>query len=218
MDRRTTARVVGALFIIATVAGALSVTLSPTDAAAAVAQPARTASGALLIFVMIMAIALIPAAAFPVLRRHSEGLAAGYLSARALEAAVLLPAAIGPLLLLELDASPPAAELLLGYEQWGGHFSTIIFCIGALILNVLLYRAKLVPRFISTWGMAGALLHLMGSVLVILGILAPRSLTNVALAVPIALNEMVLAGWLLVRGFPQQDAEAKRIQPTHVLT
>lgn len=220
MDGRTAARVVGTLFIIATVAGVLSVTLISTDAAAAVAQPARTALGALLVFVMIMAIALIPAAAFPVLRIHDEGLAAAYMAARVLEAAVLLPAAIGPLLLLQLDAAQAGADtaaLLLGYERWGGSFSTTVFCVGALILNALLYRARLVPRLISTWGLAGAMLHLVGSVLVVFEVLAPASPPLIALAVPIAINEMVLAGWLLVRGF-SPAAAAEGVRPTHAVT
>ena len=220
MNRPTAARVVGALFIIATVSGVLSVTLISTDPASAVAQPARTALGALLVFVMIMAIAIIPAAAFPILRRHDEGLAAAYLAARSLEAAVLLPAAIGPLLLLELGTAQDASTsaLLLGYEQWGGSFSTTIFCVGALILNGLLYRTRLVPRLISTWGMAGAVLHLMGSVLVVFQVLAPWSAPIVALTVPIGINEMVLAGWLLVRGFSHPAAEAEGVQPTYALT
>lgn len=214
MEQRTAAKVGGALFIIATVAGVLSGTLISADPAAAIAQPDRTRLGALLVFVMIMAIALIPAAAFPILRRYDEGLAAAYLAARGLEAAVLLPAAIGPLLLLQLDAAQVASTpaLLLSCEQWGGSFSATIFCVGALILNGLLYRTRLVPRFISTWGLAGAALHLIGSVLVIFEVLAPRSVPLVALAVPIALNEMVLAVWLLVRGFshPARDADGAR--------
>ncbi len=222
MDRRTAARVVGALFIIATVAGVLSVTLISTDPATAVAQPARTALGALLVFVMIMAIALIPAAAFPILCLHDEGLAAAYMAARVLEAAVLLPAAVGPLLLLQIDAAEGAsahtAALLLGYEQWGGAFSTAIFCVGALILNGLLYRARLVPRLISTWGLAAAMLHLAGSVLVLFDVLAPWSPPLVALAVPIAINEMVLAGWLLVRGVSPAAVAAEAVRPTHAVT
>jgi hypothetical protein len=215
-----TARIVGTLFIIATVAGVLSVALISSDPATAVAQPARTALGAFLVFAMIMAIALIPAAAFPVLRVHDQGLAAAYVAARGLEAAVLLPAAIGPLLLLQLDAAQLSARtgaLLLGYEQWGGSFSTMAFCVGALVLNGLLYRARLVPRVIATWGLAGALLHLLSSVPVIFGVLAPRSALVVALAAPIALNEMVLAGWLLVRGFSAPLPDAADAPPAPAL-
>jgi hypothetical protein len=215
MEQRTAERLVGVLFIVATVAGVLSVALIAADPATAVAQPARTRLGALLVLTMIVAIALIPAAAFPILRRYDEGVAAAYLAARSLEAAVLLPAAIGPLLLLQLDAAKTAgtsASLLVGYEQWGGPSSAAIFSVGALLLNLLLYRGRLVSRFISIWGLAGAGLHLIGSVLVTLEVLAPRSPSMIALAVPIAINELVLAVWLIARGtsHPAHDVATAR--------
>ena len=67
----------------------------------------------------------------------------------------------------------------------------------------VLYRSKLIPRFISAWGFIAAALLLIGSVLIMLDTFAGISETGLELifALPIAVNEMVLAVWLIMKGF-----------------
>jgi hypothetical protein len=57
-----------------------------------------------------------------------------------------------------------------------------------------------VPRWLSGWGLIGAVLYLSAAVLVLYG-LQPGSATQLLLDVPLGLQEMALAGWLIVRGF-----------------
>ncbi len=76
----------------------------------------------------------------------------------------------------------------------------IAFSIGALILNYLLYQSKLIPRFISVWGLIGAVLLLAAGLLGMFG-LSPASMISIILTIPIGLNEMVLAVWLIGKGF-----------------
>src|SRR5688572_22140917 len=75
MHRKTTARLVGSLFLTATAAGVLSaVLLGPLDSLhspQSIADNAHTiAAGALMVLVMTGAIALIPPTLFPVLKGH----------------------------------------------------------------------------------------------------------------------------------------------------
>jgi hypothetical protein len=214
MGRRTTARVVGSLFLTATAAGVVSaVLLGPLDswnAPQAIADNAhRTAAGALLVLVMAAAIALIPPALFPVLAEHGQAPALGYLAARILEVVLLLPAAIGPLVLVAMGTTRSAGAepldtvrvLAQTYEVSGQAGSALFFCLGALLLNYLLYRSRLVPRWIAGWALVAVVPYLVDACLVTFGVLEPFSVVHTILFLPLALNEMVLAVWLLTRGF-----------------
>lgn len=77
--------------------------------------------------------------------------------------------------------------------------ASIVFGFTAIILNDTLFRYKLVPAFISLWGFIGGLLILTLGVMKILDI--DVSSIEIAFTAPIALNEMALAVWLIVKGF-----------------
>jgi len=225
MHRRTTARVVGALFLTATAAGVLSaVLLGPLDSwrtAPSVADNAhRISAGALMVLVMTLAIAMIPPTLFPVLKEHGEAPAIGYVVARIVEVVLLLPAAIGPLMLVAIsgtasDAGPAASldtvrALTQTYDLWGNPSSMLFFCLGAVLLNVLLYRSRLVPRWIAGWALLAVVPYLADACLVLLGLLDPSSALQSILFAPLALNELVLAGWLLAKGFTAPSLSAQR--------
>jgi hypothetical protein len=218
MRSRTTARIVGTLFIIATAAGLSSVALlGPTDAVQSLtdvaAHKTRITLSALMIVVMAAAIAIIPAILFPVLKRHNEALALCYVVTRTVEVVLLLPAAIGPLLLLAVssgystgapDDGPQFRTLRtvsLTYAGWGGPVSAVFFCLSVILLNYLLYRSHLVPRLISAWALVAVAPYLVDGLSVMFGVLSPSSPLHSLLIAPLALNEMVLALWLLAKGF-----------------
>ncbi|MFD1933225.1 DUF4386 domain-containing protein [Nonomuraea mangrovi] len=217
MQTRTTARVVGTLFVIATAAGVLSVALlGPSDHISAPHEFAKihhqVAAGALMVLVMAAAIAMIPPILYPVLKEHNEALALGYVVARGIEAVLVLPAAIGPLLLLSMASPQPQGapndperfdyvrELAQTYDTWGYSASVVFFCLSVLLLNYLLYRSRVVPRLISGWALAAVPPYLAGGLLVMFGLLTTSSAVNTLLILPLAVNEMVLALWLLVKG------------------
>jgi hypothetical protein len=218
MKDRTTARVVGGLFIAATVAGALSFPfLQPVTAddylARASLEPDRVGIGALLVLLMIAAIIAIPIVIYPVLKRGSERLALGYVVTRTIEGVAIGVSmiGIGGLLMLSrdfVDAGSPAASnfqtlggMLVAVRGWSDAvLSVAAFCLSALILNYALYRTRLVPRWLSVWGLGGAVLYLAGGLIVLFGV-EPFSATQNALDAPLALQEMVFAVWLIVKGF-----------------
>ena len=70
------------------------------------------------------------------------------------------------------------------------------FALPALILNFLLYQSKLVPRWLSSWGFVGAALVFANFLLESFGN-DPIEI----LYIPIAVQEMVFAVWLIVKGF-----------------
>ncbi len=218
MHRRTTARMAGFLFLTATAAGVLSVVLlGPLDtlhSPQSIADRAhRISAGAVMVLVMTLAIAMIPPTLFPVLKKHGEASALGYVASRIIEVVLLLPAAVGPLMMVAIGtaqsgAGTPANAAYLDtvriltqtYDLWG-HAGSLFFCLSALLLNYLLYRSRLVPRWIAGWALVAVVPYLADAFLMMFGLLAPSSAFHAVLVFPLALNEMVLAVWLLVKGF-----------------
>jgi len=94
------------------------------------------------------------------------------------------------------------ATLLLAVREWaGGVFATIVFSLSALILNYILYRSKLIPRWLSGWGLIGATLYLGSGFLPLFGRYDSRSTIYLLMEAPTFLQEMVMAVWLIVKGF-----------------
>jgi hypothetical protein len=77
-------------------------------------------------------------------------------------------------------------------------------------LNAILWRTRLVPRVISGWGILGAALLLLGSLLNSLALLPDLSpvLFELLLTMPIAVQEMVLAVWLIAKGVAGPESRA----------
>lgn len=208
-----TAKIAGTLFIIATVAGILSVlgtgSLHTADYLVNVAaNEDQIIIGALLVLIMGIAIALIPVVLFPILKKQNETLALGYILFRTLEVVTFIAIALSFLFLLTLSRGYVSAEisnvshyqtmgaLLLGAIGWINFLTIIIFSLSALILNYIFYRSKLIPRWLSSWGLIGAVFHLAG------GLLGMFDFHQVGfLAAPIALQEMIYALWLIIKGF-----------------
>lgn len=204
-DRRA-ARWIGVLFVIGTVSLVLSLLLTgallsgPDYLDRVAAQPGRLAGGALLVLVGGFALALVPVVFWRVGRRYDETLAMGYVVFRGgLETLLYIGIALCWLLLITLSTQPdatPAADLVRSAgtvvsEQLIG----IPFALGAAMFCLLLYRHRLVPRWLSGWGMGGAALYLVAPLGSMFGVpMAP-------LMAVLAVQEMVLAVWLLARGF-----------------
>ena len=218
-SERSTARVVGILFIVATAAAVIGdALLRPLrdDAdylAEFAANEGRVILAVLTELTLAVAVIAIAVLLFPVLKRVHEGMALGYVGVRILEGTIILAGGLSSLLLLTLSqnyvesAAPDVAsfhtsgELLLEAREWTDSLgTTIVFGLSALILYTLLYQSRLVPRWLSAWGFIGGVMVLTAGVLRLFGE-SSTSPTSILLTVPIGINEMVLAVWLIVRGF-----------------
>jgi Domain of unknown function (DUF4386) len=217
---RKTAIIVGVLYIIGTVAGVLSLVFAgsilddPDYLMKVSANENQIITGALFVLTMGLALALVPVMMFPILKKHHEGLAAGYVVFRgALETFSYIAMAISWLLLITLSQEYRKAGALdvsyyqtLGALVLRGHDSIrsileIVFPLGALMFYTVLYKSKLLPRWISGWGLAAALLWLAVGLLGLFHLIIPMSTIQVVLSLPIGLQEMVMAIWLIVKGF-----------------
>ena len=74
------------------------------------------------------------------------------------------------------------------------------------------YRSRLIPRWLSAWGLVAITSVMVSGLLVMFRLAEPMSTTQIVLALPIGLQEMVLDVWLIARGFnPRAVAAAPGI-------
>jgi hypothetical protein len=182
--------------------------------------------GALFELIDALASAGIALALYPVLKRSHEGLALGAVGFRLMECVFYLVDILGLLLLLALSqafvkAGMPAdayfqtlGTLIKAARMWANYVLAVsAFSLGAMMYYTVLYRARLVPRWLAGWGGVGAACALVAAVLMLFG-LAPYSLPMIILILPIALQEQVLAIWLLVKGFNASAIASQAASPS----
>lgn len=221
-EHRAAATTAGILYITGTVAGVLSLAVSAPirDAADPLAYGAQhtgtVVTVALLVLVMGLSLALVPVVLFPVLRRVNEVLAAGYLVVRgAVETACYVLLAIGWLLVVPLGEALAAgagtgtpAGVRIGNLVIDANATnavlTLVFLLGAVMFYLLLYRSRIVPRWIAGWGLVAIPFYLAADLLAMYGAFDANSSTQVLLFMPLAVQEMVLAVWMITKGFNQE--------------
>lgn len=220
-DRRS-AVLTGAFFILGTVLGliALGVVLEPllsaTDYLTDYGESeTRVLVASLLELLMGVALIGMAVAVYPVLKKFSPSAAIAYFGARLLEGVIYIIGVLSMLALVGLGkeyltaGSPSdsyfqvAGELLLAVPEWSGHviLDVAIFPLGAVILYTVFYRERLVPRWLSGWGLIGAVLYWVAGLLVMFGLITPLETPHIMLQAPLGLQEMVLAIWLIAKGF-----------------
>jgi hypothetical protein len=218
-EHKAAATTAGILYITGTVAGVLSLVLSAPvrDAsdpfAAAAEHSGVVVTGALLVLVMGLSLAFVPVVLFPVLRRVDEVLAIGYLVMRgAVETACYVLLSIGWLLLVPLGeamsagsetASPAGVRLgsLVVDADAVNAVLALVFCLGATMFYVLLYRSRIVPRWIAVWGLVAIPVYVVADLLAMYSVIGANSSQQVLMFMPLAVQEMVLAVWMIARGF-----------------
>jgi len=216
---RKNAIVAGVLFIIATVTNMLgNLSIKPIlDAPDYLIQISANENlmiiASLLVLISAFASASIAIWLYPTLKKHHEALALGSVGYRVMEGMLYIIGVVALLSLLTLSQEYVTAgasnaslyqisgTLLLTVKTWAGQLSMIAFTIGALMYYIVFYQSKLVPRWLSGWGLLGAALTLASAVLAIFGLLIPLSPVFIVFNLLILVQEMVLAVWLIVKGF-----------------
>ena len=218
-SNRKTARIVGVLIITALGSSMFSGVFlesinSPDYLTAVTANGDKVLIGVLFMVTLTVSVVAIPIVMFPIFKEYSESLALGYVVSRIFEGISDAVIALSYLLLLTLSrefvvvVAPVASNfqtygaLLHALNHWTSVLENFPYGLGVLIFSYLLYQSKLVPRWISVWGLIGATL------LLTMGLLRMFSDSDsvVFLAIPIILNELVLAIWLILKGFKSSDA------------
>ena len=169
------------------------------------------AAGALLHLIAYLASAGIAVVMYPVLSKWHAGLALGAVVFRALEAALYMVGLVCLLALLPLGrqlatalaadraALQAAGAALLSLHNRAALLGVFAFCVGAFMYYTLLFQSRLVPRWLSGFGVVAIVLMTTACVLALFS--GNRITSYIPLAAPIAVQEIVLGVWLIVKGF-----------------
>ncbi len=218
INPRKSAILIAVLFIIATVASVLAAVLigpvfaEPDYLGAAATNANAVTMAAVSMLVAAAAIVGIPITLFPIIRLHSATLSLWFLVARFSEAILYAIGALFTLVLLSLarEYATTSAPDVSYFETLGAVVraasdtafnlgTVLIFSLSAVILGIIFYQTKLVPNWLSIWKIVGGVLLFVQGLLVLFNLATPA--IEATLFIPIAVNEMVLAVWLIVKGF-----------------
>jgi len=213
---RKIAAITGVVFIIATVAGLLARALVPDPTGADyltsfAANANRVAAGVLLYLIGHFSCAGIAIVMYPVLKKWNAGLALGSVIFRTIETVFYTVGVVCLLSLLTLSQQFTSAvsadrtslqaigDLLLSIHQQAALAGVFAFSLGAFMYYYLFFQSRLIPLWLSGWGIVAIILMLTACVLALFS--GNRITSYIPLAAPIALQEMVLAVWLIAKGF-----------------
>jgi len=214
---RKIAVISGVIFIIATLAGPvlaspLTPVLTSTDYLTRVsAQPNQASGGVLLWIISAFTGAGIAIAMYPVLKERNAGLALGSVIFRTIEAAFYMVGVVCLQSLLTLGQQFTTAGVadrtvlqaignsLVSVRDHAALVAVFAFCVGAFMYYYLLFQSRLIPRWLSGFGIVAIILMSTACVLALFS--GNRITSYIPLAAPIAVQEMVLGIWLIVKGF-----------------
>jgi len=230
-SNRKTATFVGVMFILATVSAILGlyfyqpILAGPDYLINGAANQNQVSLGVLMELVLVCSNIGTAIGLFPLLKPYSERIALGHFSFRFLEVVFIAIGIVSVLSLLTLSqdfvaaAAPDASTyhaagtLLLAVHTWTFALGPLFMLgVNTFMYSYLLYKSKLVPRPLAALGLTGATLVLIAALLVLFGVYPQLSVQVTLLALPIASYEMILAGWLIVKGFNSSAIASKSVK------
>lgn len=222
-SRKTYSRVIGATWILGfatyIVANVLatSVLSTPDSLSTILAHQTTLALAAFLILLTCVLELLKAVLFFPILENHGKRTALAYLAALIVEVVLVSAGALGVLMVIPVSqyGVDAGAASVIGAKALGSltiQWNTMAYqigemslCIGGVFLCLLLFRTRLIPRFLSVWGVIGYAIFLGGLTAELFGIHIVSMLE-----IPGGLFELALALWLIVKGFkPEVTAKSR---------
>jgi hypothetical protein len=211
---RTTARIVGAIYIAGFVVGIPGNMLAQSDLGSAnhlsalTAHSMTVAIGAILWLMAVAGDAAHGVLMFPILKRHSERIAIGYLTSRIIDAVFIAVMVLFILMQLPLGReylSATSAEshqlsalsnAFMEASRYSYDIAMATLGIAGWMLCYTFFKTRLLPRWIAVWGLAGYAVIFIGMVSDIMG-----SGLGLASSIPGGLWEMYVGVFLIVKGF-----------------
>ncbi len=220
-SNRKTAIIAGILILIGMVAGMLSIVPSvesPDYLAAVSGNQNQVLTGAFFQFTLVPIYIGFALVLYPIVRNYSKSLAIGFVSFRIIAGVfqivgvIVLPIFI---LLSQVFLKSTSSDLL--YFQTVGdllklgrdlvnHVGVMLATgLGNLILYYIFYKTKLIPRWLAGWGLIGNILAMLASFLILFRLIDVITPHFIVLTIPLVFQEIVLAIWLIFKGFNSSE-------------
>ncbi len=221
ISERKLATIIGTLFIVALVLAPVASSLydpviSSSDWLLAISDKASQMKiGSLLLFAAAVTSVSISIWLYPILKKYNQGLALSAVVFRTMEAVFYTVSAVGLLSLVGLSQEyyssgeqtaatyhAIGSNIMLARDVSGFIFAVLAFVLGSLSYYIIFYQTKLIPRWLSIWGILACLTLLVAVIATVFsGPPFAISGTMIILAAPIALQELALGLWLIIKGF-----------------
>jgi len=221
-SHKQAAKIVGVLFILAAVTAIIGLNLyapilnGPDYLIKGSEHANQVILGAVMELILVASVVGTATTMFPILRKYNETIALWHVCFRFLEAIIITVGVISVLSLLTLSREfvatgatdsasfQASGTVLKAIHDWTFMLGPLFMLgINTMMYSYIFYKSKLVPRFIPILGMTGATCVFSCALLVMFGVIQQVSVLGGILALPVAANEMILAVWLLVKGFNQ---------------
>ncbi|MFF2528358.1 DUF4386 domain-containing protein [Brevibacillus sp. NPDC058079] len=176
--------------------------------------------GAFFQLFMIVAYVGIPILLYPILSKHHKGFALGSVAFGIIAGVFIILGVITLLLLLTLSHEfAKVGTLHVSYFQTLGGLlregrdlvnhvaTTLAFVLAMFLFTYIFYQTKLVPRWLSVWGLIGSTLSILASLLFMIRFIGLDT-AYMMLNIPIAFQQLVLAIWLIMKGFNPTDQDS----------
>jgi hypothetical protein len=180
-------------------------------------------AGALLDVICALGIVGTAVALFPVVKRQNEGIALGYVGLRTLEAGIIAVGVVPLLAVVTLQqhltgTTDPAtlvtvSSVLVAFYNWTSLLGPGLVCgTNTLLMAYLMYKSRLVPRFIPVLGLVGGPLIFAINVAKMFGIFEQIPAWAGIVVIPIFAWEVTLAFWLIAKGFNSSASTSESLQ------
>jgi Domain of unknown function (DUF4386) len=220
MNHQRIARVTGVLFLMTFVTGISGAllydpVLNDSDYIVGAGADNEVSLGAFLELLLIIANIGTAVVLFPILKRQSENLALGYVTARVVECIFIAVGILSVLTVVTLrrdfegtGGADSAAllvtgEALVALKDWTALLGPgfVVGVGNGLILGYLMYRSGLVPRAMAVLGLVGGPLICASGIAILFGVFDAGSAWQGIATVPEFLWELSLGIYLVVKGF-----------------
>jgi len=220
-ENRKLGLIIGVLYIIGTISGILSVVLTGSVSntydyyTQIVLKDNQYILGTLFILLMGFSLAFVPIIIYPVLKKQNKTLALGYVVFRgALETVTYIVGFLLMIILLEIGRNHineivNVGSIIFKFRELSTLVMNFVFSIGALIFYFALYQSKLIPHWLSLWGIIAIIIHFLTGILILFGLQTEESTIINIMNFPIFSQEMVMAVWLIIKGFDYKINENK---------
>ena len=177
------------------------------------------------LFEVLTALACIATAVslYTVARRHSDRAALGFVTSRVLEAAMIFVGILSILAVYTLrndvagtvadtGALLTARHALVAIHDWTFLIGPgVMAAANALLIGSVMYRSRLLPRWIPTLGLVGAPLLLASCTATLFGVWEQISGPALLLTLPIAVWEFSFGVYMTVKGFKRTNLSVNAV-------